>query len=91
MTGTPWISTATPERGDQRRHDRQHHARRHRRHITAAPPRHLAATVNKTTAGDVVEVTGRTGSTVFNFNIIDQQRQLDLTGSSGGTIGSTAA
>ena len=48
----------------------------------------IGATINKTTAGDVVEVTGRTTGTVdFNGNITSTNGGgIDLTGSSGGTI-----
>jgi len=47
----------------------------------------IGATINKTTAGDVVEVTGRTAGTVdFNGNITSTGGGIDLTGSSGGTI-----
>ena len=50
----------------------------------------IGATINKTTAGDVVEVTGRTAGTVdFNGNITSTGGGIDLTGSSGS--GSTAA
>src|SRR5262245_63003919 len=48
----------------------------------------INATINKTTAGDVVEVTGRTTGTVdFNGNITSTNGGgIDLTGSSGGNI-----
>ena len=47
----------------------------------------IGATINKTTAGDVVEVSGRTGGTVdFNGNITSNTNGIDLTGSMGGTI-----
>jgi hypothetical protein len=48
----------------------------------------IGATINKTTAGDVVEVTGRTAGTVdFNGNITSTNGGgIDLTGSTGGTV-----
>ena len=48
----------------------------------------IGATINKTTAGDVVEVTGRTTGTVdFNGNITSTNGGgIDLTGNTGGTI-----